>query len=490
MIRKIIVALVLFSLVLSTLETLAPNAYAWKVLSYQTCQDSDSTTGACIDPTSNFTSLDTHVVLHTELDLSDIPSGAKFNTTTEWLDPAGRIHQRSTHVSAGASNPHYRVDWVMNIAGTQAANLPGNWRVNFILDGDVFGHNLLVFTDWFVIASQHPGYVDEAGLSVPFTGNLPNVTSGVCKADQWGNAAVTKMIPWMAPYWGNYSSFYYDHEGYMMLVYGSTGLYACVDVRSEKSVFVNDFLEFDLDTGHNGMPLKHPQSDDVDFLGTVNSTSYSQDVELTKSSSTGSDWTHVVMAASVSQSPNIVCDRNDSSWAAWHSCHVRDGQTQDSNLVWTFFVPLEVLNISLARMVSNYPKATYIGLSVFTIVNRRGAELDALEYPGYSTNATMFSTADLAFLPQATSTTISSIATTSSIGSASSLLTSTTTQPLATSTMAVVHATIKIKEVGLPAWAWTPIALALLGVIAVAVIILRRSTKPPLVNTEKRSSAS
>lgn len=178
MIRRVIIIFVLL-LVLTALGPLVPNASAWKVLNYQTCHGYDPKTYACIGPSNDFTTLD-QVWIHAEFDFSDIPKNVKFNSTSEWRDPTGKLYQHESYVWSGGSS-RLISNRNLDLSGTDAA---GNWTVSYIFDGGPFGHNLKVFTDKFTIR-----YVPFQ-IKVPIATMIPDQKNPFAPGT-WGDATRT-----------------------------------------------------------------------------------------------------------------------------------------------------------------------------------------------------------------------------------------------------------------------------------------------------------
>jgi hypothetical protein len=444
LVRKIIATLIFVSLVLSSLGSLVPTVNAWKVISYQTCRDYDSNTGACIDPTSNFKTLDTLVWLHAEFDLSDIPSSVKFNTITEWRDPTGHLYQRVNYTWSGGSS-HLWSNRGMYIAGTNAANLPGNWTVSFILDGEQIGHNLLAFTTSFVIAYcfyclqqttsttssdvDSKGYVIGADLHAPYTSSPPDVSTGILKFEQWKDASIAKMLS--AP----------NALAYLLLQHDDKGLYIGIDVPTQKKIDVvgnvvgnccQDVVYLIFDTKHIGFDgSTYAANPHIRYIGGqiyfVN-VAYDQYVQsINKYSYSRTPLDNVILGASINPSPIISGDTS-------HGYRMTAEYASDGNLMWTAFVPNEVLKYNAST-----PLLDKIGCRVGLSVSDSPYH-PAFEYPRdyHVVNKIIVDTvmpiAGLTFLPEQTTTTTSSRTSIRPVTSTATTLPSTSTLTTASTT--------------------------------------------------------
>jgi hypothetical protein len=339
--RKVLLLIIATLLALGTLGPLAPKAYAWTVLKYETCRSYDPKTFQCIEPTDNFTVND-EIWIHAEFDFRDIPKSVTFNSTSEWRNPRGNIVQHETFLWSGGSS-----HWLSNRNLRVSALTTGKWTVSYLLDGGPMGHNVRVFNCTFTIGPldiDSSGYVSQTKLEVPYTNIPANVSSGVCKADQWQDALVMKTIPYRTNN-PTITSAYFA-EGYLLLKHDDTGLYGCIDMPSEKKPSSDGFMQLEFDTAHDGYPHSRVKNDDKSLVATVKFVVESTGaVAVEERSYTGNWMKGVYIAAATDYSPKIVCDRNGYSYSALNSCHISSQNTNTRNLMWTFSVPLESLSI-------------------------------------------------------------------------------------------------------------------------------------------------
>jgi hypothetical protein len=308
-------------------------------------------------------------------------------------------------------------------------------------------------------AQSSDGYIAAAALQVPYASRLPDVSSGVCQPDQWKDGMIVKVIP------NGDSAFVRDGLGYLMLKYDAEGLYGCVDIPSQKDVGRGRGLSLKFDTAHDGWPYSPDQKDNVEIGAYITNVSgiIDEKIYLSMSSITRTPLNKVVMKASVGHSPNIGCDKNDySSYASLRSCHLTEGSTQDSNLMNTFFVPIDIIEPTNA----NYPNT--IG---FYFVNTVVEETYGFAYPKLTRNTdSMYWLTDLIFLPQVTTTTVS--------------LTSTTTQSATLTTTKLVTITTT-KEVGPSIAVWGGVvAIVVVCVGALAYLSIRNRGRRPSIEKD------
>lgn len=117
------------------------------------------------------------------------------------------------------------------------------------------------------------GYVTGAELKVPYTSNPPDITHGVCKADEWKDALVKQMIPFNDD--GKDPNYLEIGKGYVLLEYSDKGLYVCGDYVSWTKENFGAGMHIVIDNMHDGIPKPYNTQlkDDVELHAVIGNTS-------------------------------------------------------------------------------------------------------------------------------------------------------------------------------------------------------------------------
>jgi hypothetical protein len=270
-------------------------------------------------------------------------------------------------------------------------------------------------------------YVQPAALKVPYTDSPPDVSTGVIKPEQWKTATIVKIIP------NGTEQFIENALAYLMMLHSESGLYAGANFPSQESVGNGHLLGFFFDTAHNGFPWT-PQKDDVDLSARIVSVirNATLNVTLLPMSITGTPTDKVIMKAAIDHSPNISCTQNDNSYASLKSCHLTDGLTPDTNLMYTFFIPYELIKSANP----DYPNTVGFSFSA-EMTARSGFAYPRGIYSKYNTADKMYPLTDLTLLPQETKT-VTSQSSTNTLELGTTTRTQTTTQQSTASSAAPI----------------------------------------------------